>query len=288
MSQNQKTLAGKVSFSGKALQTGKDVAVTCVPAGTGAGIVFRRTDMGTTTESRIGDMVFSDAHLRRSTVGAAGAEIQTVEHFLAALWGLELDNLVVEIDGGELPAMDGSAAGFLHVLKAAGTVDQPARRNFIRISDPLTVEEDGSSLTVLPGEGLAVSYFIDYDCVSIGKEEFSIELNKDSFEKEIAPARTFCLKKEAEALLKAGLGGGATFENTLVMDNDGPVGTVLRFPNEPLRHKILDLTGDLYLLGAPLIGRVVARKSGHGLNMKMVKMIHEKYGAGPHWQGEEG
>ncbi len=222
-------------------------------------------------------MLFSDGYRRRSAIGAPGAEIQTVEHFLAALWGLEIDNITVDVHGVELPALDGSALGFLDILKQAGIVEQPAPRRSVRIKRPLVIEEADSSLAVLPGEKFSISYFIEYDCASIGTEEFGIELDRDSFEREIAPARTFCLKKEAEALLKAGLGGGANCENTLVMDDDGPAGTCLRFPNEPVRHKILDLVGDLYLLGVPIIGKVVAKRSGHRLNLKMVKKIHEQY-----------
>jgi len=274
---NQKTIAKDTCFSGKAIQTGKDVEVVCKPAPADTGIVFLRADLEARPLVRIGDMVFSNEHQRRSTIGLGGAEIQTVEHLLAALWALEIDNMVIEVRGEELPALDGSAIEFLNILKQAGIKEQPATRNFIKISDPLSVEEGDSSLALLPGDGFSVSYFIDYDCDSIGKEEFSIELDGNSFEKEIASARTFCLKKEAEALLRAGLGGGATLENTLVMDDDGPIGTSLRFKNEPVRHKVLDLVGDLYLLGSPIIGKAVARKSGHRLNMRMVKRIYEQY-----------
>jgi UDP-3-O-acyl-N-acetylglucosamine deacetylase len=132
-------------------------------------------------------------------------------------------------------------------------------------------------ITVYPGRSFSVSYLIDYSVNSIGRQVFDIGLDPDSFEKEIAPARTFCLKAEAEALLKAGLGQGATTDNTLVMGEEGPVGTELRFSDEPVRHKILDLVGDFYLLGRPVLGRIVAEKSGHNLNAKMVRRIYEKY-----------
>ena len=126
-------------------------------------------------------------------------------------------------------------------------------------------------------EKFSISYTIDYDVASIGRKEFSIYLDQQSFEKEIAPARTFCLKEEAAALLKAGLGRGANTDNTLVMADDGPVGTTLRFPDEPVRHKILDLIGDLYILGRPVIGKITANKSGHSLNAELVKRIYEKH-----------
>lgn len=274
---NKKTIEREVVFSGKALQTGKDVSVTCRPAGPDEGIVFRRIDLPDKPELSLKDAAFADAGLRRSVIGDSSATVQTVEHILAALWGLEIDNIVIEIDGAELPALDGSSIEFLKLFKKAGTSEQPVGREFIEITDEEEVKEGDSSLKVLPGEAFSVSYLIDYDIKSIGRESFDIKLDADSFENEIAPARTFCLKKEAEALLKAGLGQGATLKNTLVMDDDGPVGTELRFPNEPVRHKILDLVGDFYLLGRPVLGKVVAERSGHSLNAQMVRKIYEKY-----------
>jgi UDP-3-O-acyl N-acetylglucosamine deacetylase len=196
---------------------------------------------------------------------------------MAALWGLEIDNMIVDISGAELPALDGSAAEFIRLLKSAGLEEQPALREYIKITEKEEIKESDSSLSVFPDESFRVSYLIDYKISSIGREVFDMDPGRDSFEKEIAPARTFCLKSEAEALLRAGLGKGATYENTLVLDDDGPVGTTLRFPNEPVRHKVLDLIGDFYMLGKPIIGRVAAERSGHSLNAKMVRRIYEKY-----------
>ena len=277
-SADQKTIAREVQFSGKALQTGREVNAVCRAAEPNTGIVFKRTDLSDTPVLRLSDAVLSGSHMRRSTIGAGVLEVQTPEHFLAALWALEIDNLVVELDGAELPALDGSAIGFFKPLKEAGFLGQSSPRRPIKIREEERVEEKGSSLTVLPGDVFAVSYLIEYDVPSIGREVFDITPDRDLFEKEIAPARTFCLKQEAETLLKAGLGRGATLENTLVMDDSGPVGTTLRFPNEPVRHKVLDLIGDLYMLGRPIIGRIVAEKSGHGLNAEMVRKIYDKYG----------
>jgi len=134
-----------------------------------------------------------------------------------------------------------------------------------------------ASIKISPADNFEVSYLIDYNIPCIEREVFSIKLNKESFEKEIAPARTFCLKAEAEALLKAGLGKGADLKNTLVLDADGPIGTEFRYPNEPVRHKILDLVGDFYMLAAPVVAKVEAKKSGHALNAKMLKYIFEEY-----------
>jgi len=273
----QKTIGEKISFSGKALQTGKSVEVVCKPADPDTGIIFSRTDLAGEPSLRLGKQNFENIHKRRSTIKEGKAEVQTVEHLLAALWGLEIDNIIIEINGLEVPALDGSAKEFIDILKNSGIVEQEAKRNYIKIEEPIRVEKKDSSLVAEPNERFEVSYYIDYNCPSIEKEEFKIKLDIDSFKKEIAPARTFCLKTEALFLLKLGFGKGATLENTLVMDKKGPVGTTLRFSNEPVRHKILDLVGDLYLLGVPVVGKFTAKKSGHNLNMEMAKAIYEKY-----------
>jgi len=277
ISARQRTIGREVRSSGKGLQCGSDAEIVCKPAPASSGIVFTRTDLPSAPSFKIGETFTEKGSDRRSTIGTGGASVETVEHFLAAMWALGIDNLAAEINGAELPAMDGSALGFIEMLKKAGICQQEELRKVIRVEETLTVEENSASITISPSEVFSVSYLIDYDCRSIGREEFTIELDEKSFEKEIAPARTFCLKKEVQILLKAGLGQGATLENTLVMDENGPVGTSLRFPNEPVRHKILDLVGDLYLLGIPIIGKVTAKRSGHKLNAMLVKKIYEKY-----------
>jgi UDP-3-O-acyl N-acetylglucosamine deacetylase len=273
----QRTIASEAVFSGKALQTGREASVICRPASAGAGIIFNRTDLPGSSGICLSDAVFSADHARRSVIGEGAYAVQTVEHFLAALWALGIDNLSVEVDGPELPAMDGSALEFFRILESAGSREQSLDRGPIVVLEEERVEDGDRSITAIPADIFSVLYLIDYPCPSIGRETFDISLDRDTFEREIAPARTFCLKAEADALIKAGLGKGATLENTLVMGEDGPVGTALRFPNEPVRHKVLDLVGDLYMLGRPLIGRFIAEKSGHALNGMMVRKIYEKY-----------
>jgi len=275
---NKKTIEKEISFEGKALQTGEEVRLWCKPAGISDGILFKRTDLEASPVIALKDALFSSGDRRSMLSSADGAcRIQTVEHFLAALWTLEIDNIIVELSGSELPALDGSSLEFIKKLKSAGLKEQSAPREFIKISEKEEVSEGTGKLTIFPDEVFSVSYHIDYGPGVIKSETFTIYPERDCFEKEIAPARTFCLKAEAEALLKAGLGRGATYENTLVLDETGPVGTTLRFPNEPVRHKILDLVGDLYLLGQPIIGRVEAQRSGHKINGKMMRKIYEKY-----------
>ncbi|MFH1798159.1 MAG: UDP-3-O-acyl-N-acetylglucosamine deacetylase [Candidatus Omnitrophota bacterium] len=276
---SQKTIENEIFFSGRGLQTGSIVKAVCKPQGAGSGITFKRVDIKGAPCLCLGDALFPETRSpqRRTTIGAEDVGVQTVEHFLAALWALQIDNILVEMDGGELPALDGSAEGFLKRLKETPLKEFSEAQQVIRVLEPERVEENGDSLSVFPHEGLNISYLIDYKSKAIGRETFKIELTSDSFEKEIAPARTFCLKREVETLLRLGLGQGADLKNTLVIDDDGPIGTNLRFPNEPVRHKVLDLVGDLYVLGRPFLGRFSAEKSGHKLNARMVKVLYEKY-----------
>ncbi|MFH1878612.1 MAG: UDP-3-O-acyl-N-acetylglucosamine deacetylase [Candidatus Omnitrophota bacterium] len=273
----QKTIAKEFVFAGKALQTGRDVEVICRPGGIDTGISFKRSDLDGSPLIRLSDAVFSSGQMRRTTIGSGPFAVQTVEHFLAALWGMGIDNILVEISGEELPALGGNALGFLEKMKQAGTVEQQADKKYIKVLETERVEENGASLTVFPADEFSISYFIDYDVKSIGRETFEITPDEFSFEKEIAPARTFCLRREAEELLRSGIGQGANFENTLVMDDTGPLGTTLRYKNEPVRHKVLDLIGDLYMMGRPVIGRFIAEKSGHKVNSMMARKLYEKY-----------
>ena len=273
----QKTIQNEIHFSGTALQTGKVVNVICESAGENEGIIFIREDLSEAKPLKLKEAIFSSDKERRSTVGCGARGVQTVEHFLASLWALEIDNLIVKIDGEELPGLDGSAVDFLNTLNSAGIVEQETARNFIKIDEEIKIEEAGKSISIKPSDKFEVKYTIDYNIDCIKNETIDMVMEKNVFIGEIAPARTFCLKEEAEALLKAGLGRGANYENTLVLDSTGPIGTEMRFPNEPIRHKILDLVGDLYMLGMPIIGKVEAIKTGHSMNLRLVKEIYNRY-----------
>ncbi len=273
----QKTLKNETVFSGKALQSGVEVKVVCMPATENTGIVFKRVDLEGAPEINLAKGLFSGNRERRTTIGYDGTEVQTVEHLLAALWALEIDNIVVEINNIELPALDGSAIDFFCELEKAGIKEQTQNRKTLKVTEPETIKDGDREISVFPDDVFGVVYSIDYPTPSIRKETFEIKPDKEVFFKELAPARTFCLKEEAEALLRSGLGKGATYENTLIMDVNGPIETTLRFANEPVRHKVLDLIGDFYILGIPIIGKVSANKSGHGLNLRMIKRLYEKY-----------
>ena len=272
--EKQKTIEKEFFLEGRGLQTGKPVKAFFYPGSENSGIIFVRRDLENKPKMRLGDLPDMDAD-RRSKVGFGRAHIETAEHVLAALWGAGLDNIRIELDSSEPPALDGSSFEFLEALKKTGIKSQEASREFIEIKKPLWAEGKESFLGIFPSQTFKISYVLEYPTPVIGRQFFSDTIDSEVFRKEIAPARTFCLKEEAELLLKQGYGKGANSKNTLVMDKLGPVDNVLRFPDEPVRHKVLDLIGDLYLLGKPIKGRVIAIRSGHKLNLELVKKIKE-------------
>ena len=277
MQAKQRTIKNEVSLTGKGLQTGKRATMICRPALPGDGISFTRSDIALCPQMKLTEGLFSEDGRRRTEISLSGVKLQTLEHFMSALWALGIDNLKVEVEGPELPAMDGSALGFLPPLKQAGIEEQNYPRRYIKIAEPIHVSDGERKITVLPAEKFSVSYKIDYPVSCIKNETLRMDLDGRSFEREIAPARTFCLKKEALFLFFSGLGRGATFQNTLVLGNKGPIRTKFRFPDEPLRHKVLDLVGDLYMIGLPVIAEFICERSGHALNARVLREIYTKY-----------
>ena len=278
MGEQQRTLAKEVFMNGLGIHTGEPVSLRALPAPPDTGIVFIRTDLPhrPAIPVKCAQTVDIDKSVRRTTLSKDGVEIQTVEHFMASLWGVGIDNTYVEVTGVELPGLDGSAIQFLQQLKAAGTVEQPVPRRYFSLREPIVVEEGESSIVVFPSPTLRISYLLSYPHPLLKSQFVSYALNgAPSFEEAIAPARTFCLKEEADSLTAVGLGKGANFENTLVVGNEGVINNTLRFEDEFARHKILDLLGDLYLLGAHLRAHVIAIKSGHPLNVKLLKKLNQ-------------
>lgn len=274
----QRTIAREVFLNGVGIHTGEPVSVRVMPASPETGIVFIRTDLPhrPTIPVKSARVVDVDKSVRRTTLSKDGVEVQTVEHFMASLWGVGIDNAYVEVSGVEMPGLDGSAIQFVQQLSAAGTTEQPAPRRLFTLREPICVEEGDSSIVVFPDRTLRISYLLSYPHPLLKSQFVSYGLNGGaSFEQAIAPARTFCLKEEAEALRRAGFGKGATFDNTLVLGEDGVLHNTLRFEDECARHKILDLLGDLYLLGAHLRAHVLAVKSGHPLNVKLLKKLDQ-------------
>jgi len=275
----QRTVKDPVTVKGIGLQTGLPATVTLRSAPESSGVNFIRTDLPNKPLLNINSLALDGASgslERRTVIGHGPFQIQTIEHLMAALSGLSIDNVIIELNGEELPGLDGSASGFVDVIKRAGIIEQDKARNILEIAEPVwCVGKPGDGfIAVFPDDDFRVSYTLSYPG-SIGTQFLSVgpDIHGDFFERQIAPARTFCMEEEAAQLLKMGLGKGANYDNTLVMGPSGPVKTALRFPDEPVRHKILDLVGDLYLLGAGIKGHVVAIKSGHRLNMELVKKI---------------
>jgi UDP-3-O-acyl N-acetylglucosamine deacetylase len=271
----QRTIKDPVTIEGRGLQTGSRIKLTFKGSPANSGINFIRADLPGKPLINIQSLSFDEPALkrRRTVIGAGAAEIQTTEHLLAALSGLGISNIVVEMNSRELPGLDGSAKDYVAVLDSADVIEQDALSQKLVIERPVWCGDRGSFLSVFPHSGLRISYFLSYPEPSIGDQFLSLEISEEVFRREIAPARTFCMKKEALLLLALGYGRGADHNNTLIMGKKGPFKNALRFPDEHVRHKMLDLMGDLSLAGMPLEGHVVAVRSGHTLNMELVKKL---------------
>jgi len=288
MKKNQRTIAKPAEYEGVGLFGGQRGKVRLMPAAANSGVTFVRTDLPGRPRIPVSpDTVASK--FRRSAVSVENAEVETIEHLMSACGGLEIDNLDVEIDVPELPNGDGSSLPWVDLLKGAGVVDLPDPRKIHVVREPIAVSDSEASIVALPGDaGLTISYTLNYPNTPIGQQHYTCEMTDESYSKQISPARTFCLQSEAEALIQQGLGKGGTYQTTVVWGPDGPIDNTLRFPDEPVRHKILDLMGDLATLGAGLKAHVVAIKSGHTTNMKLVKKIASSFSEAGQFQAKPG
>jgi len=272
----QKTIKNDAKISGRGLFGGKDAKVVFRPAPADSGITFIRSDG--TSPVRIKAIASNIAERsRRTTLKNGSVSIETIEHCLAAVAALEIDNLVVDVAGPELPSPDCSSAEYFRVLKRAGMVEQEANRKSFVIRDPVTIASGEASIYALPSseEGLSITYDLDYgQHTGIGRQIYSCRLTSDGFEKHLAPARTFLLEAEAKQFRARGMGTHISPKDLLVINSDGPIKNSYRFPNECVRHKIVDLIGDLALIGRPLKGRIVAYRSGHALNQELARKLH--------------
>lgn len=274
---NQKTIGSAAAFRGVGLHTGIETSVSILPAPPGTGVRFIRTDLPGRPEIPVGpESVRTDAQgLRRTILAAQGAEVHTVEHLLAAIRGLDLDNVRLELDGLEAPEPpDGSARAFVALLREAGIVDQGVPRAWFTVTEPVALAEGPVQLVALPHDGFRVSFTIQYDNPLIGTQHRTIDITPESFAGEIAAARTFALYEDLEKLRSAGMIRGGTLQNAVVVQGDRILNEDgLRFPDEFVRHKILDLIGDLALLGRPFRGHVIALRSGHESHVGLVRRL---------------
>ncbi|MCK5272579.1 MAG: UDP-3-O-[3-hydroxymyristoyl] N-acetylglucosamine deacetylase [Sedimentisphaerales bacterium] len=270
----QKTIAEPVTVEGKGLFSGKEVTMTLKPAEVDAGVVFVRTDLPDriTIPARITGL---SSQPRRTVLRNGTATVETVEHCLAAVNGLEVDNLEIEIDGPELPNIDGSCNPYTQAIVKAGTVTQNKVRDVFIITEPIVVREGDSVLYALPDrdDQLNIIYDLDYNEPSIGRQLYRVQITPETFINDISPARTFITEDEANEFRARGIGAHLSAEDILVLSPDGPVDNELRFKDECARHKVADLLGDLMLFGRPLCGRLVAYRSGHSCNHLLVKEL---------------
>jgi len=273
----QKTIARKVSLEGIGLHTANEVHLGFSPAEVDSGISFIRLDLASKPKIRTSvEHLLAPYHsVRRTSIGRDGVEVQTIEHLMAALAGAGIDNLDIEIDNVEVPGGDGSSLKFMEILHQAGIKEQNKERRYYSIKEPIVAEEDGAVIAAFSSSEFKISYTLSYNHPLLKAQFLEVDVNEELFKKELAPARTFCLENEANGLLRQGLGKGASYENTLVIGKSGVLNNKLRFEDEFIRHKILDLLGDLYILG-PIKGHIIALKSGHSLNLKMAKKIYEQ------------
>ncbi|PYM69468.1 MAG: UDP-3-O-[3-hydroxymyristoyl] N-acetylglucosamine deacetylase [Candidatus Rokuibacteriota bacterium] len=270
----QHTIRKPVGIEGIGLHSGKVARITLCPAPVDSGVVFRASATGERIPARADSVV--NSHYA-TTVGVNGTRIQTVEHLMAAVSGFGVDNLEIEVDGPEIPALDGSAKPFVALLSLAGRVQQSARLRPLTIPCLLRVGDNGRWMRIVPSDTFRISYTLDNEHPAIGTQVLSWTPTERSFVEDFAPARTYGFLKDLGLMRKNGLARGGSLDNAIVLGNRGAL-TGLRYRDEFVRHKILDLLGDLALLGRPLQGHVIARNGGHALNLELVLAIQRAVG----------
>ena len=281
MDYKQRTLMNEVGCTGIGLHTGEKVKINLRPAPANSGIKFVRTDLKGRPEVEVRfDNVF-DTTLA-TTIGTNGCKVSTIEHLMAAFFGLGIDNAVVELDGPEVPIMDGSAAPFVFLIKSGDIREQKSPKQFIVIKKPFKVDDGNRSVCIYPSKELKITYMIDFQHPLLRNQEYELTFSGRDFVREISTARTFGFMKDVETLKKNGLARGGSLDNAVVIDDfriineDG-----LRFDDEFVRHKILDFIGDISIVGSPIIGHFVVKKSGHFLNQQMLRKLMESK---KHWK----
>jgi len=273
MSAQRKTISTNVSISGIGLHSGIYTTLELRPAPAGSGLTFVRADLD---GLRIPALQASTTALdHATTVGKDDVAVGTVEHILSAIMACELTDLDIHIDGPEVPIVDGSALPFMHLIDAAGVRALGAEVPLLRLREPIEVVEDGKSIRMVPSNRLVLKYKIDFNHPAIGKQTFHFDYQNDNFLRKIAPARTFGFVRDVEKLRAAGLARGGSVENCVVLDEKEVINGPLRFRDEFVRHKILDLLGDLALIGRPIAGEITAHRAGHALHSRFVAKVLE-------------
>lgn len=269
----QQTIGSPVSCSGVGLHSGQPVTLTLRPAplNTGIAFIYRHGSEEMLIPASISNKVPTELC---TAISVNGHQVKTIEHLLAALVGMEVDNVYAEVDAGEVPVLDGSSNQFVRLIRAAGVIPQARRQSYVKIMQPIEVVDGSKRVRIEPSSTPKITYSIHYDHPLIQTQSYTYTCSAQAFEQDIAMARTFGFLHEVEALWSRGLGKGGTLDNTIVLSKEGVVNeSGLRFSNEFVRHKVLDLIGDIALLGFPFIGHVVAERSGHAMHTKLVEQI---------------
>jgi UDP-3-O-[3-hydroxymyristoyl] N-acetylglucosamine deacetylase len=268
---HEQTIRAAATCTGVGLHSGAPVTLRILPAPAGTGIVFRRTDLDGFEIEASGRNVARVSYA--TSLMKKGVLISTTEHLLSAFIGVGIDNAIVEIDNLELPILDGSARPFVEMIQKAGIRKQRKIRNYLRIVREIELREGDKCIAVYPADTYSVSYAINFPHPQIGRQTFCVQLSNGNFMREIAPARTFGFLHEAEAMRQQGLIRGASTENAIVLTRDEVLNPPLRFADEFVRHKVLDLIGDLALIGKQVLGSVVADRAGHAMHTALVSRI---------------
>jgi UDP-3-O-[3-hydroxymyristoyl] N-acetylglucosamine deacetylase len=269
----QHTLRRKISCAGIGLHSGRKVNLSLKPAQADYGIRFRRTDLG---HSEVPATVQNLRGIQLATGLACNeVSVETVEHLLAALTSLSIDNVIIELNSPEVPIMDGSAAPFIYLIQEAGIKRLLAPRKYLKIIRPVAISRGDKRIALYPSDHFKVTYGISYDHPLLRHQSRTLHITEESFVEEIAPARTFTFLKDVETLRQNGLALGGSLENAVVLGETGVLNNALRFEDEFVRHKILDAIGDLALVGYPVIGHLVAHRAGHALHTEFASRILE-------------
>jgi UDP-3-O-[3-hydroxymyristoyl] N-acetylglucosamine deacetylase len=274
----QRTLKQAISATGVGLHSGERVKLTLLPAAPDTGIVFRRTDLPEPVDVKVEPALVNDTRLSSTLVTDTGVRVGTIEHLMSAFAGFGIDNLVVEVTAAEIPIMDGSAAPFIYLLQSAGVIEQTVPKRFIRVKQPLEIIEGDKWVRLDPMDGFKITLSIEFNhpAFNLAPQKVEIDFASSSYLDEISRARTFGFMHEVEYMRQHGLGLGGSLDNAIVIDDEyvlNPEG--LRFPDEFVRHKILDAIGDLYIIGHPLIASFSGHKSGHAMNNKLLRKLLE-------------
>jgi len=274
----QRTLKQAISATGVGLHSGERVKLTLLPAAPDTGIVFRRTDLPEPVDVKVEPALVNDTRLSSTLVTDTGVRVGTIEHLMSAFAGVGIDNLIVEVTAAEMPIMDGSAAPFIFLLQSAGIVEQNIAKRFIRVKQTVEIVEGDKWVKLEPLDGFKISLSIEFNHPAFNRAPQKVEIDfaHSSYLDEISRARTFGFMHEVEYMRQHGLGLGGSLDNAIVIDDEyvlNPEG--LRFPDEFVRHKILDAIGDLYIIGHPLIAAFSGHKSGHALNNKLLRKLLE-------------